>query len=219
LGKRDAPEDLEDLVNLGITSEQRLARAHLGEDAADGPHINTSRVLAATEQNLRRTVPQRDDLVGVSAERHTKGSRESKIPKLEVTIAVNQEILRLQITVQHAVAVAVTNTLAQLAHELLNHLVAEAEAAEVGAGALGESLAAPAVADGEGFHVFLQVEVEELHDEVQLVAVGVHDVEEADDVGVVHLFEEGDLADGGGGDAFIFGFEANFLEGYNAAAV
>lgn len=157
--------------------------------------------------------------MGVGAERHTKRSRESEIPQLEVTIAVNQEILRLQIAVQHAVAVTVANTLAQLAHELLDHLVAEAEAAEVGAGALGESLAAAAVADGEGFHVFLQVEVEELHDKVQLVSVGVHDVEEADDVGVVHLFEEGDLADGGGGDAFIFGFEADFLEGYNAAAV
>lgn len=197
VGGGDAPEDLEDLVNLGITSEQRLARAHLGEDAADGPHIDAGGVLAATEQNLRGAVPQRDDLVGVCAERHTEGSREPEIRELEVAVAVDQEILRLQVAVQHAVAVAVADALAQLAHEFLDHHVAEAHAAEVGTRALGESLAAPAVADGEGFHVFLQVEVEELHDEVQLVAVGVHDVEEADDVGVVHLLQEGDLADGG----------------------
>ena len=215
----DAPEDLEDLVNLGVTSEQRLARAHLGKDTADGPHIDTGGVLAATEQDLWGAVPQRDDLVGVCAEGHTKGSREPEIRELEVAVAVDQEILGLQVAVQHAVAVAVADALAQLAHEFLDHHVAEAHAAEVWARALGESLAAPAVADGEGFHVFLQVEVEELHDEVQLVAVGVHDVEQADDVGVVHLLQEGDLADGGGGDTFIFGFEADFLQGYNAATV
>lgn len=45
------------------------------------------------------------------------------------------------------------------------------------------------------------------------MAVGVDDVEKADDVGVVHLFEERDLADGGRGHAFVFGFEADLLEG------
>jgi hypothetical protein len=48
------------------------------------------------------------------------------------------------------------------------------------------------------------------------VTVGVYDVEEADDVRVVHLLEEGDLADGGGGDALIFGFKTDLLEGDNA---
>jgi hypothetical protein len=48
------------------------------------------------------------------------------------------------------------------------------------------------------------------------VAVGVYDVEEADNVGVVHLFEERDLADGSRGDALILGFETNLLEGDNA---
>ena len=48
------------------------------------------------------------------------------------------------------------------------------------------------------------------------MAVGVHDVEQADDVGVAHLFEQGDFADGGGGDALIFGFEADLLEGDDA---
>jgi len=49
------------------------------------------------------------------------------------------------------------------------------------------------------------------------VAVGVHDVEESHDVWVVHLLEERDLANGGAGYAFIFGFEADFLEGYDSA--
>ena len=51
------PEDLEDLINLRVAGEKRLACAHLGEDASNRPHIYTSRVLATTEQNLRGAVP------------------------------------------------------------------------------------------------------------------------------------------------------------------
>lgn len=48
------------------------------------------------------------------------------------------------------------------------------------------------------------------------MAVGVYDVQQADNVGVVHLLEQGDLANGGRGDALIFGFEADLLEGDDA---
>lgn len=48
------------------------------------------------------------------------------------------------------------------------------------------------------------------------MTVGVHNVEQTDDVGVHHLLQEGNLADGGGGDAFVFGFEADLLQRYDA---
>jgi len=51
------------------------------------------------------------------------------------------------------------------------------------------------------------------------VAIGVHDVQEADDGWVVHFFEEGDLADGCGGDTLIFGFETDLLQSDDAAGV
>lgn len=44
------------------------------------------------------------------------------------------------------------------------------------------------------------------------MTVGVHNVEQTDDVRVDHLLEEGNLADGGGGDAFVFGFETDLLQ-------
>lgn len=44
------------------------------------------------------------------------------------------------------------------------------------------------------------------------MAVGVDNVEEADDVRVVHFFEEGDFANGGRWDAFIFGFKTDLLQ-------
>jgi hypothetical protein len=38
------------------------------------------------------------------------------------------------------------------------------------------------------------------------MTVGVDDIEQLNDIRVVHLFEERDLANGGTWDAFIFGF-------------
>lgn len=59
----DLPEDLEDFVNLRVTGEERLACAHFGENSTHRPHINASRVLASTQENLGGTVPQCHNLV------------------------------------------------------------------------------------------------------------------------------------------------------------
>ena len=81
---------------------------------------------------------------------------------------------------------------------------------------LRQRLAATTLADGKSLHVLLQIHVQILEDEVELVAVGVDDVEEAHDVRVVHFLEKRDLTNGSGRDTFIFGFEADLLEGDNA---
>jgi hypothetical protein len=81
---------------------------------------------------------------------------------------------------------------------------------------LRQRLAATTLADGKSLHVLLQIHVQILEDEVELVAVGVDDVEEAHDVRVVHFLEKRDLTNGSGRDTFIFSFEADLLEGDNA---
>lgn len=43
------------------------------------------------------------------------------------------------------------------------------------------------------------------------MAVGVDDVEQAQHVRVLHLLEQTDFADGRGGNAFVFGLEADLL--------
>jgi hypothetical protein len=70
--------------------------------------------------------------------------------------------------------------------------------------------------DRQGLHVFLQIKVHELKDEVQLMAIGVDDIEQAKDVGIVHFLEQADFANGGGRDALVFGLETNLLEGNDA---
>lgn len=149
--------------------------------------------------------------MGVGSQGNTECPGETEISQLQVALDVNQQILRLQITVQDAVAVAVANALYQLSHESLNHSFTETQ---VGTHhrTIRKSLSTATLADGQSLHVFLQVEVKVFEDEVELMAVGVDNVQQLYNIGVLHLFEEGDLANGGTWDTLIFGFETDLLE-------
>lgn len=151
--------------------------------------------------------------MGVGPQGDTECPSETEIRQFQVAFLVDQEILRLEITVENTVGVAVPDTGYQLVHELLDNVRAHARVGHV---AVGQLLATSALADRESLHVLLQVEVEIFENEVELVAIGVHDVEEADNVRVIHLLEQRDFADGGGGHAFIFGLKTNLLESNDA---
>lgn len=165
-GSQCSPEDLEDLVNLRVAREERLSCAHLGKDATNGPHVNASRVLASTQENLGGSVPQSDDLVGVCAQRNTKGAGKTEIGELEVALLVNEEVLGLEIAVQDAVGVAVLDAIAKLEHELADDLVTETEVHQMRRRALGQGLASTTIAHRKSLHILLEIEVEELKDEV-----------------------------------------------------
>jgi hypothetical protein len=150
--------------------------------------------------------------VGICPQRHAKRAGKTKVGQLEIAVFVDEQVLGLQVAVQHAMRVAVPHALAQLDHELLDHGVVHDQRLARQPRTLGQRLAPPALANGQRLHVLLQVAVKELEDEVQLVAVGVHDVEQADNVRVVHLLEERDFADRRRRDALIFGLEADLLE-------
>lgn len=157
--------------------------------------------------------------MSVCAKRDAEGTGETEISQLQVALAVDEQVLGLQIAVEDTMAVAVADALTQLAHELLDNSIAHSQPVQLSAGALRQSLATSSIRDREGFHVFLQIQVEELEHEVELVAIGVDNVEELNDVGVTHLLQQGDLADGGGGNAFILGLETDLLQCHNATSV
>ncbi len=60
--KWNVPEDAEQLVNLGVTVEQRLLGEHLGKDASNGPDVHGPGVASAAQEDLRGAVPQGDNL-------------------------------------------------------------------------------------------------------------------------------------------------------------
>jgi hypothetical protein len=153
--------------------------------------------------------------VRISTQGDTESAGQTEISQFEVTLAVDEQVLGLEITVQDAMAMAVTNTLNQLGHELLHHGVTQAQVG-VHHGTIRKSLTTPTLANRQSLHVFFQIAVEELKDKVEFVAVGVNDVQQLDNVGVLHLLEERDLADGGAGDALILGLETDLFQSDNA---
>ncbi len=169
-----------ELVDLGITGKERGAHGHLGEDAADGPDVDRGGVLAGAEQNLRGTIPQGDDLVGVVAHRDAEGAGEPEVGQLELAGAVDEQVLRLEVAVQDAEGVAVRNAVDELVKVRLDQHGAQ---------------------HFHAVHEALEILVEKLEDEVQFLLL-VHDILEADHVGVVQLLQDADLADGGRGHAW-----------------
>ena len=61
-GRPQHSEDSEELIDLGVSLEERAPVDHLGVDRADGPDVNGAGVLGTAEQNLGRAVPQRHHL-------------------------------------------------------------------------------------------------------------------------------------------------------------
>jgi len=103
-----------ELVYLALAGEQRLPVNQLPHDAADRPHVHRFGVRGGAEQDLRRAVPERHHLVGVGAHGDAEGTGETEIRQLEGPVAVNEQVLRLQITVQNAMRVAVCDALKHL---------------------------------------------------------------------------------------------------------
>jgi hypothetical protein len=98
--------------------------------------------------------------------------REAEVGDLEVTALVDEEILGLEVAVEDAVGVAEADDGDELLEVPARGVLLEA--------ALGDAREELPAAD-------------ELHGEVDL-GPGGHDLEEADDVGVAHAVEDGDLA-------------------------
>ena len=109
---------------------------------------------------------------------------------------------------EDSVGMAKSDPLDQLAHELFHNRTAQAVSRRLPT--LGNIFHALLPIH---LHVLFEIHVQELEDEIELVSVGVNDVQETDNGRVLHLFEEGDLPDGCTWDAFIFCFKADLLEG------
>ena len=191
-GGPELAEDLVELVDLGIAGEQGALGHHLDEDGADGPHVDGGGVGLRSEEDFGRAVPQGNDLVGEGSDGGAEGPGQTKVGQLEASVAGNEEVLRLEVAVHDAPGVAEGQSADALE--------------EVG---LDEVRGEHAV---DGFHVLLQVLVEELEDEVEL-AVGLDAVLELDDVVVLELAEEADLPQGRGGDALVLDLETDALQG------
>lgn len=146
--------------------------------------------------------------MGIGAERDAEGTSQTEVGNLEVPSGVDEEILGFEIAVEDAVGVAVFDTGHELMGELLD--LCEVRVSSLSFASQYESsyhvrtkskmtlphrafwqwLASASLTDRQRLHVLLEIQVQEFEDEIELVSVCVHDIEETDDGGIVHLLEK-----------------------------
>lgn len=205
------PENMEQLLELGIPGEQRLPSNHFGEDASDGPDVDGGGVVSGTKQNLRSPVPERDDLMSVALERNSESTTKAQICNFkDALVLVQEKVLGLQIAVEDAVAVAVGDAFAKLEEEGLN----EGWRKGPGVGTLAM-----------GIDELLEIGVKILKDQVKvglgaavLVGIDMFDAKETDNVeGLGKHLEEGDLSESGRRNALLVHLKTGLLKGHQLA--
>ena len=122
--QRGGPQLLEDdvtLVSFVLSREDGSAVVELysllstregtRKDAAATPHIDARVVIAIAQENVRRTVPQRNHLTRVSEDertdkntllhRNTRCTSQTKVSEFQLAVMVNQQILGLEVSMNH----------------------------------------------------------------------------------------------------------------------
>ena len=96
------------LFYLGPSRHNRLPSQQLGKDTSGTPQVDTYSIIRSTQQQLWWPVPQRHHATGhrllmVRVEER----RQTKVPNLEHTVVIQEQIRALDVTVQHSLVVAV----------------------------------------------------------------------------------------------------------------
>lgn len=93
------PEDFLQLILVGSSREKRASSVHFGHDAASRPNIDACVVRPASEQNVRRAIPQCHDLIREGIHGDTESASEAEIGKFELAAGIDEQVLGLQVTV------------------------------------------------------------------------------------------------------------------------
>ena len=114
------------LVGRRLVGEQREAQQHLGDDAAERPHVDSDRVLGGAEEELGRAVEERADVEDVRLARD-EALRAPEVAELQLVRArVAEHVVGLQVAVGDAGVVDVAQRLEQLPHQDLEEQRREA---------------------------------------------------------------------------------------------
>ena len=116
-GRAHDAEDLLELVLVRGAGEEGAARVHFGHDAAGGPDVDAGVVGARAEEDIRGAVPEGDDFVGEGVDGDAEGAGEAEVGEFELAFVIDEEVLRLQVSVEDAVVVAEGDALEELVHE------------------------------------------------------------------------------------------------------
>ena len=94
------------MVLVRRAGEQRAAGVHFRHDAPGGPDVDAGVVGPAAQEDVRRAIPQGDDLVGEGVDGDAERAGETEIRQLQLAFVVDQQVLGLEVSMQDAVLVA-----------------------------------------------------------------------------------------------------------------
>mmetsp|Transcript_23231 Transcript_23231/g.33770 ORF Transcript_23231/g.33770 Transcript_23231/m.33770 type:complete len:208 (-) Transcript_23231:296-919(-) len=120
-GSPQLAEDAVQLVPLGGAHYQRATVRHLSKNAADAPDVHWCGVLPGPHEHVRSAVPQSHHFVRVAAHGDAKGAGQAEIRQLQLALAVDEQVLRLQVPVEHTVVMAEGDPPKQLVQEGLDN--------------------------------------------------------------------------------------------------
>ena len=97
------------LIHFVLPLKQRLLGEQLTKDTTQTPHIHRSAVLVRSEQQLRRSIPQRDDQLRELRRRIPIVSGHAEIRNLDLSAVVHEDVRGLQVAMQDPIAVEVVH--------------------------------------------------------------------------------------------------------------
>jgi len=113
-------QDLVELINVVPALENWFSEKQLGEDTSNGPNVNGGRVVGETQHDLGGSVPPGGNVFGhetlirttLGAGTSTRSipSRKAKVADFELTVRINQEVTRLEVTMNNVSGVNVLET-------------------------------------------------------------------------------------------------------------
>mmetsp|Transcript_28317 Transcript_28317/g.83162 ORF Transcript_28317/g.83162 Transcript_28317/m.83162 type:complete len:375 (-) Transcript_28317:10-1134(-) len=128
VGGADDVRDEVELVDVVLTWEERLPPEELCKDAPHRPHVDGLRVLLPRQHDFRCPVPPRGHVLRHEPRVVLFGvchAREAEVTHLEVAVAVEEEVGRLQVPVEHVCRVDVFEAAKDLVEEVLAVVVGE----------------------------------------------------------------------------------------------
>ena len=107
VGSSHGLEDLEDLIDLRVSTEEDSLVCDFKENASHRPDINSWIVNFSSKQNFRCTIPEGDDFMGILLDGIVVGPCQSKICQLDVESfsTIDQNVLRLEIAMDDSIGV------------------------------------------------------------------------------------------------------------------
>lgn len=110
-------KDPHDLVLIRGSRKQGPSSVHLSHYTACRPYVDACIVSSTPKKNIWSTIPQCDDLIGKRVDRDSKSAGKTKVTKFQQSLAVDEKVLRLEVTMKNSILVTKVYPLEQLIHE------------------------------------------------------------------------------------------------------